>query len=147
MFTGRACNHFGFQFNIYLYYFFVFTKIFSLSVVGLRCLFNGKWKNGLFSGCFLYANSLFCRVYISYCYFFGAKSNQKTWRKLTRTVGLWVFGVLGCSSRSIIVYSFGNELLPERCLNRYCDMRYEIFCRWLCGFATGVYGWEVGCFF
>jgi hypothetical protein len=51
--------------------------------------------------------------------FLAQKSNQKTWRKLTRTVGLWVLGVLGCSSRTIEIFSFGNELLSERCLNRY----------------------------
>ena len=65
-----------------------------------------------------------------YVTFLAQKSNQKTWRKLTRTVGLWVLGVLGCSSRTIEICSFGNELLSERCSDRY-------FRRWLCGWRHG----------
>jgi len=69
--------------------------------------------------------------------FLAQKSNQKTWRKLTRTIGLWVLDGLWCCSRTIKICSFGSQVPPECCSN--IDFR-----RWMCGFATGVGGWEGG---
>jgi hypothetical protein len=71
-----------------------------------------------------------------YVTFLAQKSNQKTWRKLTRTIGLWILGGLCCGSRTIKICSFGNQVPSECCSN--IDFR-----RWMCGFATGVDGWEV----
>ncbi|WP_047452003.1 hypothetical protein, partial [Alistipes sp. ZOR0009] len=69
--------------------------------------------------------------------FLAQKSNQKTWRKLTRTIGLWILDGLCCGGRTIVVFSFGHKLPSECCSNM--DFR-----RWLCGFATGVDGCEGG---
>ena len=71
-----------------------------------------------------------------YVTFLAQKSNQKTWRKLTRTIGLWILGGLCCGSRTIKICSFGNQVPSEGCSN--IDFR-----RWMCGVATGVDGWGV----
>ena len=53
-----------------------------------------------------------------YVTFLAQKSNQKTWRKLTRTIGLWVLDVLCCGGRTIAVFSFGSVLPSECCSNK-----------------------------
>ena len=55
---------------------------------------------------YVYANAGGLHAGINfYVTFLAQKSNQKTWRKLTRTIGLWVLGVLGYGSRTIKIYT------------------------------------------
>ena len=72
--------------------------------------------------------------------FWRKKGIEKTWRKLTRTIGLWVFEALWCGGRTIKICLFGSQVPPECCSNKY-------FRRWMCGFATGVDGWNVWGFY
>ena len=50
--------------------------------------------------------------------FWRKKGIEKTWRKLTRTIGLWVLDGLCCGGRTIVVFSFGSELPSECCSNK-----------------------------
>ena len=55
---------------------------------------------------YVYANAGGLHAGINfYVTFLAQKSNQKTGRKLTRTIGLWVLGVLGYGSRTIKIYT------------------------------------------
>jgi hypothetical protein len=75
--------------------------------------------------------------------FWRKKIAQKTGRKLTRTVGLWVLRFLGKGSRTIPVYDFGYDRPAERCSNmnrsvaELGDSMEPNFRRWMCGCATG----------
>ena len=74
---------------------------------------------------------------IASLFFVATSWVQKVGRRLTRTIGLWGLGVLGYGSRTIKICSFGNQVPSECCSDKY-------FRSWMCGFATGVGGWEGG---
>jgi len=69
----------------------------------LRCK-GGTLENSYYSNVYANAGGLHAGINF-YVTFLAQKSNQKTWRKLTRTIGLWVLGVLGYGGRTIKIYT------------------------------------------